>query len=95
MTSTHHYLMFFTNQGRVYRLKGYEIPEASRTARGTAIINLLQLLPGEKITALIPIREYKEGRFLFMATKKGLVKKTPITDYRKCEKNWSGCHYSP
>ena len=77
MTSTHHYLMFFTNQGRVYRLKGYEIPEASRTARGTAIINLLQLLPGEKITALIPIREYKEGRFLFMATKKGLVKKTP------------------
>ena len=56
MTSTHHYLMFFTNQGRVYRLKGYEIPEASRTARGTAIINLLQLLPGEKITALIPIR---------------------------------------
>ena len=69
MTSTHHYLMFFTNQGRVYRLKGYEIPEASRTARGTAIINLLQLLPGEKITALIPIREYKEGRFLFMATK--------------------------
>ena len=81
MTSTHHYLMFFTNQGRVYRLKGYEIPEASRTARGTAIINLLQLLPGEKITALIPIREYKEGRFLFMATKKGLVKKTPITDF--------------
>lgn len=73
--------MFFTNQGRVYRLKGYEIPEASRTARGTAIINLLQLMPGEKITALIPIREYKEGRFLFMATKKGLVKKTPITDF--------------
>ena len=86
MTSTHHYLMFFTNQGRVYRLKGYEIPEASRTARGTAIINLLQLQPGEKITALIPIREYKEGRFLFMATKKGLVKKTPITDFANVRK---------
>ena len=86
MTSTHHYLMFFTNQGRVYRLKGYEIPEASRTARGTAIINLLQLLPGEKITALIPIREYKEGRFLFMATKNGLVKKTPITDFANVRK---------
>ena len=86
MTSTHHYLMFFTNQGRVYRLKGYEIPEASRTARGTAIINLLQLMPGEKITALIPIREYKEGRFLFMATKKGRVKKTPITDFANVRK---------
>ena len=86
MTSTHHYLMFFTNQGRVYRLKGYEIPEASRTARGMAIINLLQLMPGEKITALIPIREYKEGRFLFMATKKGLVKKTPITDFANVRK---------
>ena len=86
MTSTHHYLMFFTNQGRVYRLKGYEIPEASRTARGTAIVNLLQLMPGEKITALIPIREYKEGRFLFMATKKGLVKKTPITDFANVRK---------
>ena len=86
MTSTHHYLMFFTNQGRVYRLKGYEIPEASRTARGTAIVNLLQLMPGEKITALIPIREYKEGKFLFMATKKGLVKKTPITDFANVRK---------
>ena len=86
MTSTHHYLMFFTNQGRVYRLKGYEIPEASRTARGTAIINLLQLLPGEKITALVPIPEYKDGRFLFMATKKGLVKKTPITDFANVRK---------
>ena len=81
MTSTHHYIMFFTNTGRVYRLKGYEIPEASRTARGTAIINLLQLMPDEKITAMIPIDEYKEGQYLFMATKKGLVKKTPITDY--------------
>ncbi len=86
MTSTHHYLMFFTNQGRVYRLKAYEIPEAGRTARGTAIVNLLQLAAGEKITALIPIREYKEGRFLFMATKNGLVKKTPITDFANVRK---------
>ncbi|MCD7736978.1 MAG: DNA gyrase subunit A [Lachnospiraceae bacterium] len=81
MTTTHHYLMFFTNKGRVYRLKAYEIPEAGRTARGTAIINLLQLQPEEKITALIPIREYKENRYLFMATKNGIVKKTPITDF--------------
>ena len=86
MTSTHHYIMFFTNTGRVYRLKGYEIPEASRTARGTAIINLLQLMPDEKITAMIPIDEYKEGQYLFMATKKGLVKKTPITDYANVRK---------
>jgi len=81
MTTTHHYLMFFTNKGRVYRLKAYEIPEAGRTARGTAIVNLLQLMPEEKITALIPIREYKEGRYMFMATKYGIVKKTPITDF--------------
>ena len=81
MTTTHHYLMFFTNTGRVYRLKAYEIPEAGRTARGTAIINLLQLMPGEFITAVIPIRQFEEGRYLMMATKKGLVKKTPITDY--------------
>ena len=86
MTTTHHYLMFFTNSGKVYRMKGYEIPEASRTARGTAIINLLQLQPGEKITAVIPISEYKEGDYLFMSTKKGLVKKTPITDYANVRK---------
>ena len=86
MTNTHHYLMFFTNTGRVYRIKAYEIPEASRTARGTAIVNLLQLQPGEKITAVIPIREYTEGHFLFMATKKGIVKKTPITDYANVRK---------
>ena len=86
MTSTHHYLMFFTNTGKVYRLKAYEIPESSRTARGTAIINLLQLSPDEKITAMIPIREYKEGRYLFMATKNGIVKKTPITDYANVRK---------
>ena len=86
MTTTHHYLMFFTNMGKVYRMKGYEIPEASRTARGTAIINLLQLTPGEKISAVIPISEYKEGDYLFMSTKKGLVKKTPITDYANVRK---------
>ena len=68
ITTTHHYIMFFTNTGRVYRLKGYEIPEASRTARGTAIINLLQLMPDEKITAMIPIREYEDGQYLLMAT---------------------------
>ena len=86
MTSSHHYIMFFTNTGRVYRLKGYEIPEASRTSRGTAIVNLLQLMPEEKITAMIPIKEYEEGQYLFMATKKGLVKKTKITDYSNVRK---------
>ena len=86
LCSTHHYIMFFTNTGRVYRLKGYEIPEAGRTARGTAIINLLQLQPEEKITAVIPIKEYEEGQYLFMATKKGLVKKTPIMDYANVRK---------
>ncbi|MEE0202181.1 MAG: DNA gyrase subunit A [Muricomes sp.] len=86
ITSTHHYIMFFTNTGRVYRIKGYEIPEASRTARGTAIINILQLMPDEKITAMIPIQEYEDGKFLFMATEKGLVKKTPITDYANVRK---------
>lgn len=86
MTTSHHYLMFFTNTGRVYRMKAYEIPEAGRTARGTAIINLLQLQPGEKITAVIPIKEYVEGNFLFMATKKGIVKKTPIMEYANVRK---------
>ena len=86
MTTTHHYLMFFTNTGRCYRLKGYEIPEAGRTSRGTAIINILQLQPDEKITAMIPIKEFKEGDYLFMATKKGLVKKTPILDYANVRK---------
>jgi len=87
MTNTHHFLMFFTNTGKVYRLKGYEIPEASRTARGTAVINLLQLAPEEKITAIIPIKEYEEGRYLFMATRKGIVKKTPINDYKNVRKS--------
>ena len=86
MTHSHHYIMFFTNTGRVYRMKAYEIPEASRTSRGTAIINLLQLQPGEKITAVIPIDEYREGEYLFMATKKGLVKKTPIREYMNVRK---------
>ncbi len=86
MTSTHHYIMFFTSTGRVYRLKGYEIPEAGRTARGTAIINLLQLQPEEKITAVIPIEKYEQGKYLFMATKRGLVKKTPIQDYTNVRK---------
>ncbi len=87
MTSTHHYLMFFTNKGKVYRLKAYEIPEAGRTARGLAIVNLLQLLPGEKVTAIIPIREYEEGRYLFMATKQGMVKKTSIVEYQNIRKS--------
>ena len=87
MTSSHDYIMFFTNTGRVYRMKGYEIPEASRTARGTAIINLLQLMPGEKITATIPVKTYDEGQYLFMATKKGLVKKTGLTEYSNVRKN--------
>ncbi|WP_276929795.1 DNA gyrase subunit A [Herbinix luporum] len=87
MTMNHDYIMFFTNQGRVYRLKAYEIPEASRTARGMAIINLLQLMPDEQITAIIPIKEYKEDRYLFMATKYGMVKKTPIKDYENIRKS--------
>ncbi len=86
MTTTHHYLMFFTNTGKVYRIKAYEIPEAGRTARGTAIINILQLQPGEKITAVIPLREYKDDHYLFMATKNGIVKKTPVTDYANVRK---------
>ena len=87
MTTTHHYIMFFTNYGRVYRLKAYEIPEAGRTARGVAIINLLQLNPGEKISAIIPIKEYEEDRNLFMVTRKGIVKKTHITEYENIRKN--------
>ncbi len=86
MTTTHHYIMFFTDMGKVYRLKTYEIPEASRTSRGTAIINLLQLQPGEKITAVIPIDNYEEGKYLFMATRNGIVKKTSIQDYANVRK---------
>ena len=86
MTTTHHYLMFFTNNGKVYRMKAYEIPEASRTARGTGIVNLLQLGPGEKITAVVALRRYEDGKYLFMGTKNGIVKKTPITDYANIRK---------
>ena len=86
MTTSHHYLMFFTNLGRVYRLKAYEIPEASRTARGTAIVNLLQLQPGETITSMIPMRDYRDDEFLFMATKRGLVKKTKLSEYANIRK---------
>ena len=87
MTSTHHYVMFFTNFGRVYRLKAYEIPEAGRTARGTAIINLLQLNPEEKISAIIPVKDYEEDKNLFMVTRKGIVKKTSILEYSNVRKN--------
>jgi DNA gyrase subunit A len=86
MTTSHHYLMFFTTMGRVYRIKAYEIPESSRTSRGTAIVNLLPLQPEEKITAMIPIKEYEDNKYLFMATKKGIVKKTPIRDYENIRK---------
>jgi DNA gyrase subunit A len=87
MTTTHHHIMFFTNTGRVYRIKGYEIPEAGRIARGTAIVNLLQLQPGEKISAVMAVKDYKENEYLIMATKNGLVKKTPITEYMNIRKN--------
>lgn len=87
MTTTHTYVMFFTNYGRVYRLKAYEIPEAGRMARGTAIINLLQIAPGEKISAIIPISGYEEHKNLFMVTKTGIVKKTPIMEFQNVRKN--------
>ncbi|RKJ20704.1 DNA gyrase subunit A [bacterium D16-50] len=86
MTTTHHYLYFFTSLGRVYRLKAYEIPEAGRTARGTAVVNLLQLAPEEKITAMIPIKEHDENKNLFMVTKKGIVKKTSLTEFSNIRK---------
>ena len=86
MTKNHNYLMFFTNSGKVYRMKAYEVPEAGRTARGTAIINILQLMPGEKITAIISLKEYNRDNYLFMATKNGLVKKTAVTEYSNIRK---------
>ncbi len=86
MTTTHHYLNFFTSLGRVYRLKAYEIPEAGRTARGTAIVNLLQLTPGEKITAMIPIEDYESGKNLFMVTRTGIVKKTSLAEFSNIRK---------
>ena len=87
MTNTHNHVMFFTNLGRVYRLKVYEIPEAGRTARGTAIVNLLQLNPGEKISAVIPVTSYDEDHNLFMVTREGIVKKTSVTEYSNIRKN--------
>ena len=86
MMTTHHYLNFFTSLGRVYRLKAYEIPEAGRTARGTAIVNLLQLAPEEKITAMVPIKEYDDGKNLFMVTKRGIVKKTSMMEFTNIRK---------
>ena len=86
MTTNHHYIMFFTNMGRCYRIKAYEIPEAGRTARGTAIVNLLQLQTGEKVTAAIPMREIDDDKYLFMATKNGMVKKTPMREYSNMRK---------
>ena len=87
MTTNHHYVMFFTNTGRVYRLKAYEIPEAGRTARGTAIVNLLQLMPGEKITSIIAMKEFEDDKYLFMATRNGMVKKTSLKEYENVRKN--------
>ena len=86
-TSTHNYLLFFTNQGRVYRLKGYQIPEASRQAKGTAIVNLLEIAPDEKITAVIPIKEFKKDKYLMMATKQGIIKKTDLEAF---DTNYTG-----
>ena len=86
MTTTHHYILFFTNFGRVYRLKAYEIPESSRVARGTAMVNLLQLNPGEHVSAVIPVKEYNEDKNIFIVTKKGIVKKTPIMEYSHIRK---------
>ena len=87
MTTTHNYIMFFTNMGRAYRIKAYQIPEASRTSRGIAIVNLLQLNPGEKISAIISIKEFEEGKNLFMVTKKGTIKKTPSEEFSNIRKN--------
>ena len=86
MTTNHHNLLFFTNLGRVYRLKAYEIPEASRTARGTAVINLIQLMPGESVTAMIPVRDMGEDGYLFMATKRGIIKKTKLAAFANIRK---------
>ena len=87
ITTTHNYIMFFTNKGKTYRMKGYEIPEFSRTSRGVAIVNLLQLSPDEKITAVIPIKTYEEGKYFVMATRGGIVKKTPVTEYQNVRRN--------
>ena len=86
VTSTHDTLMFFTNKGKVYRLKGYEVPKAGRTAKGTAIVNLLQLDGDEKVTAVIPIKEFVEGQYLLMATRGGIIKKTKLLEYNSARK---------
>lgn len=93
MTMSHDFLMFFTNLGRAYTMKAYEIPEASRTSRGTAIVNLLQLMPEEKVTAVIPIREFREDQYIVMSTKQGLVKKNAGTGFPEYEEKRTGCHY--
>ena len=87
MTTSHHYMMFFTNFGRVYRLKAYEIPEASRTARGTAIVNLIPLMPDEKITSMIPMKEYRDDQYLVMATMQGIIKRTRLSEFANIRKN--------
>ena len=87
MVSTHDYILFLTNTGRIYKLKGYEIPEAGRTARGMAIVNLLQLQPGEKISAMVQMREFEDDKYLIMATKNGTIKKTPINAYTNIRKS--------
>ncbi len=87
MTTTHHYIMFFTNKGKVYRLKAYEIPEAGRTAKGTAIVNILALDPGEKITAVIPVKQFLDTEYLVMATQNGIIKKTALTEYDSSRKS--------
>ncbi|MBR1627763.1 MAG: DNA gyrase subunit A, partial [Lachnospiraceae bacterium] len=87
MTTSHHYMLFFTNLGRVYRLKAYEIPEASRTARGTAIVNLIPLLPEEKITSMIPMKEFSGDEYLVMATMHGIVKRTKLSEFANIRKN--------
>ena len=84
--STHDIILFFSNKGKLYRLKGYEVPEAGRTAKGTAIVNLLSLDPGEKISAVIPINNFSEGKYLLMGTKNGLIKKTALTEYNSARK---------
>ncbi len=86
-TMTHDYIMFFTNKGRVYRLKAYQIPEGSRTSRGTAIVNMLQLMPEEKVTAVVPTRDHSDTEYLFMATRRGFVKKTKVSEYENIRKN--------
>jgi DNA gyrase subunit A len=87
MTSTHHHIMFITNMGRAYTLKAYEIPEAGRTARGTAVINLIQLQSEEKVQAIIPVKEFVEDKYLFMVTKHGIVKKTPLIEFGHMRKS--------